>query len=46
MRFRGYAYVIGIGVGRGPLGDAVYFDVASGVVDVNVAMKMACMAVF
>ena len=43
--FRGFAYVIGIGVGRGPLGDAVYFDVAFGVVGVNVAVEMACVAI-
>ena len=46
MRFCGYAYVIGIGVGWGPLGDALYFDVAFGVMGVNVAVEMACVAVF
>ena len=46
VRFRGYAYVIDIGVGRGPFSDAVYFDVAFGVVGVNVAVEMACVAVF
>ena len=46
MRYRGYAYVVGISVGRGPFGDAIYFDVAFGVVGVNVAVEMACVAVF
>ena len=46
MRFRVYAHVIGISVCRGPLGDAVYFDVAFGVVGVHVAVEMACVAVF
>ena len=46
VRFRGYTYVVVIGVSRCPLDDTVYFYVALYAVGVNVSAEIAWVAVF
>ena len=45
MRFRGYAYVVVIDVGRCPFDGAVCFDVAFCAVGLDVSVEMARVAV-